>query len=147
LISIGFSDMSKIRNALIAFGAFWLSILFVPWLSFALHFNIIYDSVWFEAIAMGLMLSMGLAFAAGLAGAITTVTVDSTKPERWALIVSILYLFDAPMRYGAWHVAPTTWDHAARAVSRIWPAVACMAVAIIASRIREKKKMQSSSNS
>jgi hypothetical protein len=134
--------MSKARNVLIALGAFWLSLWAVPWLSLAfgkLNSKIIYDSVWFEAIAMGMMTSMGRAFAASLASVITTMAVDARKPERWALIVAVLYVVDAPVRHGAWHIAPTAWDRGWQAVDLIWPAVACLVSAIAASRFRQKR--------
>jgi hypothetical protein len=134
--------MSNARNVLIAFGASWLSLLTVPWLSLAfgkLNSKITYDSVWFEAIAMGMMTSMGRAFAASLAAVITTTAVDARKPERWALIVAALYLFDAPIRYGARHIAPTAWDRGWQIVDRIWPAVACLIFAIVASRLLTKR--------
>src|ERR1700735_349709 len=136
--------MSRVRNLLVAFGAFWFSLWIVPWLAIAfgkLNSGIIYDSVWYEAIAMGMMTSMGRAVAASLAGAITAMVVDDKKPERWALIVAALYVVDAPVRYGRWHVSPTPWDHLSRAVDLIWPAIACLIGMMGRARHRQKRSI------
>lgn len=129
--------MPRIRNILIACGVFWLSLWVSPWFAIVfgkLNSKIIYDDVWYEAIAMGMMISMGRALAAVLACVVITLVVDARHPERWALIVAALYLIDSPVHYGQWHIVPTSWDQLWRAIDFVWPTIACVIAAMVMTR-------------
>jgi hypothetical protein len=133
--------MSKVRNILISFGVFWLSVwMAVPltWLSGKLNDRIIYGDSALEAIAMGMMTSLGRAFAAILAGAVVTLIVAGRKPERWAFVIAILYVIDAPVRHH-WHLPPTGWDRLWQSVDLLFPAIVCIAAAFMTARFRRPR--------
>ena len=133
------TDTSWARNFLITLGAFWLSLQVVvlfAWLFGRLNGGIIYGNSVPDAIAMGMMTSMGRAVAAALAAAIVTLAVASQKPERWAFMVAILYAVKAPTMH--WQVPPRAWDRLEQSVDVLWPAVACVVVANITARLRRK---------
>jgi hypothetical protein len=80
--------MTRVRDVLICFGVFWLSEwLIAPfgWLFGRLADRIIFEDGVLGAIALGIMLSLGRAFAAVVAGALATLTVSGRKPERWLI--------------------------------------------------------------
>ena len=134
-------SMARARSILLSFGAFWLSLWTVTWLALVfgkINDRIIYGDNLLDAIAMGVMTSMGRAIAASVGAIITTLAVGSRRPERWALVVATLYVIHPPVRYGRWHLPTTTWDHLWKAVDLIWPAIACTAVAVITARLRRK---------
>lgn len=138
-------QITMIRNLLVVCGAFWLSLWTVGLLGgfFAKLSNhiVYYDENLLTAVAMGAMTSMGRAVASILAGAVVIVSADSQKPERWASIIAFLYVIDAPVRYGPYHIAPTAWDHLTRGVDLLFPGIACLlAVALIAHLRRKKAK-------
>jgi hypothetical protein len=89
-----------------------------------------------DAIAMGVMDSMGRAIAAALAAATVTLSATSKKPYRWAFVVAILYIVKAPTQH--WHVSPTAWGRLWQTVNVLWPALACLVVAIIIAKLRSK---------
>lgn len=135
--------MSVIRNTLISFGTFWLS-LWVAWVlqlpSYDKLINaVVRDQTVLTALAMGVMSSMGRTLAAILAGILVTVVVASRKSELWALIVAVLYVVDAPVHYH-WFSPATSWDRLWQGVNLVFPAVACIAAAIITARLRGRGK-------
>jgi len=86
-------DTSWVRNLLVTLGAFWLSLQVVvlfAWLFGRLNNRVIYGDGVLDAIAMGVMTSLGRDVAAALAAALVTLSAASQKPERWAFIVAIL---------------------------------------------------------
>lgn len=132
-------DTSWVRNLLVALGAFWLSLQVVvlfAWLFGRLNSEITYRDGVLDAIAMGMMTSMGRAVAAALAAGLVTLAAAGPKPERWAFIVAILYLTKAPTQH--WHVPPRAWDRLWQSADLLWPAFACAAVAVITARLRHK---------
>jgi hypothetical protein len=138
-------QITMIRNLLVACGAFWISLWTVGLLGGLfgkLNNGIIYsDENLLSAVAMGVMTSMGRTIASILAGAVVMVSADSQKPERWASIIALLYVIDAPVHYGPYHIAPTAWDHLTRGVDLVFPGIACLlAVALIAHLRRKKPK-------
>ena len=131
-----------IRNFLITFGAFWLSLWTVPpfsWVFGKLNEHFIYSDNVFSMSIMGVMTSMGRAVSAILAAAIVDVAADSEKPERWAYLIAVLYVVDAPVRYGRWYVPPTVLDHLARGLDQVFPAVACIIGAAVIAHFQRKK--------
>jgi len=86
-----------------------------------LNNGIIYDDNLLSAVAMGVMTSIGRSVASILAGAVVMVSADSQKPERWASIIALLYVIEAPVHYGPYNIAPTTWDHLTRGVDLVFP--------------------------
>lgn len=132
-------DVSWVRNLLITLGAFWLSLqvlVLFDWLFGRLNSGISYGDGVLDAIAMGLMTSMGRAMAAAFAAALVTLAAAGSKPERWAFIVAVLYLTRAPTMH--WHVPPRAWDRLWQSADVLWPALACAVVAIITVRLRHK---------
>lgn len=132
-------DLSWVRNLLIALVAFWLSVwaaTLLAWLFGRLSSGVIYGDGVLDAIAMGVMTSMGRAVAAALAAAIVTLSAAGPKPERWAFLVAILYVVDASRMH--WHLPPRAWDRLWQSVDLLWPALACAVVAVIIARLRHK---------
>jgi hypothetical protein len=134
--------MSGIRNALISFGVFWLS-LWMAWIlqlpSYDRLINaVVRDETVLSALAMGVLSSMGRMVAAVLAGVLVTVIVASPRSELWALVVAVLYVVDAPVRHH-WGYPATGWDRLWQSVDLVFPAVACIAAAVITSHIRRKR--------
>jgi hypothetical protein len=131
--------MTWVRNLLITLGAFWLSLHVVVLFSLLfgrLNRGVIYGDRALDALAMGMMTSMGGAVAAALAAALVTLAVVAQKPERWAFIVAILYVANALTQ--SWGMPPTAWDRLWHGADVLWPAVACVVVAIITARLRRK---------
>jgi hypothetical protein len=132
-------QMPRVRNILITFGVFWLSLWTVAplvWLFSKLNAGIIYGDSVLEAIAMGAMTSMGRSVAAILAGLLVTFTADGRKPERWALAIATLYVIDAPVRHH-WHLGPTPWDRIWQTADLLFPALACIGAAMTTRLRRE----------
>jgi hypothetical protein len=132
-------QLPTVRNILITFGAFWLSLWTVAplgWLFDKLNAKVIYGDTVVEALAMGAMTSMGRSFAAILAGLLVTFTADGRKPERWALAVATLYVIDAPVRHH-WYLGPTPWDRIWQASDLLFPALACIGAAMTTRLRRE----------
>ena len=134
-----------IRNILVAFGAFYLSLWTAPLFSWPFdklnyRFTHTQDNLP-SAVMMGVMISMGRAVSAMLAVAIVCVSADSETPERWAYIVAVLYVADASVRSFRvkWNVPPTVWDHLWIGVDRLFPAVACVIGAIVIAHFWRKK--------
>ena len=131
-----------IRNFLLTFGAFWLSLWTVQlfaWLFGKLNDHFIYTDNVFSMGMMGVMTSTGRAVSAIIAAAIVSVTADSEKPERWAYLIAVLYVVDAPVRYGRWYVPPTVLDRFSRGVDRLFPAIACIIGATVIAHFQRKK--------
>jgi hypothetical protein len=77
------------------FGAFGLStqtIALFAWIFMKLNNGIIYGDGLLNAVAMGMMISMGSALSAALGAALVSSSLDSPKPVRWAFIVAFLYV-------------------------------------------------------
>jgi len=133
--------MSRMRNVLISFGVFWAS-LWVAWLLARLfgqlNDRIVYSHGVLSALAMGVMSSMGRTVAAILAGVLVTVVVDSRRSDLWALIVAALYLVAAPVRYH-WAYPATAWDRLWQGVDLVFPALACIAAALVTARLLRNK--------
>jgi uncharacterized membrane protein (DUF4010 family) len=134
--------MSGIRNVLISFGAFWIS-LWVAWVlqlpSYDKLINtVVRDETVLSAFVMGVMSSMGRTLAAVLAGILVTVVVSSRTPQFWALIVAVLYVVDAPVRHH-WGYPATGWDRLWQRVDLLFPAVACIVAAILTAHLRAKR--------
>jgi hypothetical protein len=131
--------MSTVRNILISFGVFWLSL----WAARVLQLHsydgvinaVVRDETVLSAFVMGVMSSLGRTLAAILAGILVTVIIASRKSELWAFIVALLYVIDAPVRHH-WGSPATGWDRLWQSVDLVFPAVACIAAAIITARLR-----------
>jgi hypothetical protein len=129
--------MTALRNTLICFGVFWISTTVALPLGFLfskLDRGIIYGDSILDALAMGVMLSLGRACAAILAGMFIALTGVGRKPERWALLLAILYVVDAP-RHSPWQ-GLASWYRVCLSVPVILPAVACVCAAWITARTR-----------
>lgn len=133
--------MSKIHNILIGFGAFWASLWIVRLLGGApdkLINTIVRDETVLSALVMGILSSLSRSLAAALAGILVTVIVAGRKSWRWALIVAVLYVVDAPVRLH-WGPPATTWDRMWQGVDLVFPAVACVVAALITAYMRRNR--------
>jgi len=136
--------MSAIRNILISFGVFWLSLWTIAplgWPFGKLNNGIVYGDSVLSTLAMGLMTSMGRTLAAVLAGVLVTVVVSGRRSELWALIVAVLYVADAPLRYH-WFSSPTSSDRLWQGVNLVFPAIACIVAAVVTTRLRRKRNTE-----
>ena len=139
--------MSAIRNLLVSFGIFWLSI-WVAWVlqrpSYDGLINAVgRDETVLSALAMGVLSSIGRTLAAVLAGVLVTVVISSRKSEPWALIVAVLYVIDAPVRHH-WGYPATAWDRSWQIVDLVFPAVACIVAAVLTARLQRKRSQTES---
>jgi hypothetical protein len=136
--------MFHVRNILISFGVFWLSLWVAGvlgwWPLGKLNDGIVYGDGVLSALAMGMMSSMHRTLAAALAGALVTVVVASRKPALWALIVAALYIVAAPVRHH-WGYPATSWDRFWQSVDLVFPAVACIAAAVLTAHLRAKRSL------
>lgn len=133
--------MSKAQNILISFGVFWLSLWVAAILALPLgkvNDGVVYGEGVFSAIAMGVMSSLARTLAAILAGVLVTAIIANHKSELWALIVAILYVVDAPVRHH-WGAPATGWDKLWQSVDLVFPAIACIAAALITARLRRNR--------
>jgi hypothetical protein len=133
--------MSRVQNILISLGVFWLSVWVARFLASPfgkLNDGIVYGDGVLSALAMGVMTSMGRTLAAVLAGVLVTVIVSGRRSGLWAVIVAVLYVVDAPLRYH-WFSLPTSWDRLWQGVNLVFPAIACIAAAVITARLRGKR--------
>lgn len=136
--AFGLGHKTWIRNLLISFGLFWLSLwLAVPlaWLFGRLNNRIIYGDSVLDAIAMGVMTSMGQALAAGLAGVAATLSTETLKPQRWSLVIAALYFVDSSPWRSHWYIPPTAWDRIWQVVHALAPAVFCVMFAAFTARV------------
>jgi hypothetical protein len=136
--------MAYVRNILVSFGVFWLSLWVAPVLGWPLDKltnRITYTDTIFDALALGVINSLDRALAAILAGVLVTVVVKGRKAELWAVIIAGLYLLNAP-RYH--HLGPTTsWDRTWQDVAVVFPAIACVAAAAIAAHFWAHSTLES----
>jgi hypothetical protein len=133
--------MSRIQYTLTSFGAFWASLWIARLIGAApdkLINAVIRDETVLSALAMGVLSSMGRSLAAALAGILVTLVIAGRKSWLWALIVAVLYVIDAPVRHH-WGYPATGWDHLWQSVDLLFPAVACVAAAVITARLWGKK--------
>jgi hypothetical protein len=140
--SLQLNRMSAIRNALISFGVFWLS-LWVAWVLQFTHSDklinaVVRDETILSAFVMGVLMSLGRTVAAALAGILVTVIIASPKSDVWAILVAVLYVIDAPVRHH-WGYPATGWDRLWQGVDLALPAIACIAAALIAAHLWRKR--------
>jgi hypothetical protein len=132
---------SCLKNILIAVGSYWLSTWAVVPLGMLfdkISNHITYGDSLLAAILMGVMLSLGRAVAAVAAGICVTLLADGKHPEFWAIIPSVLYATRL-FRYH-FHTTPTTWDYVFVNVEKFFPAVVCIAAAILVARLGRRQK-------
>ena len=135
------SQSSWIRNLLITFGAFWLSLQLVVPMSLLvgkLTGGLVYGDSILAAIVMGMVASTKRAMCAAFGGAITTLIVPSAKPHRWAWIIALLYAIAARTRFH-WHRPPTSWDRVSEVANALWPAIVCVATTTLIARLRRNR--------
>jgi hypothetical protein len=134
--------MSNFQKLLITFGAFWLSlqtVVLFAWIFGKLNTGVIYGDGVLDAIAMGVMTSMGRALAAALGTAIVALSIDSPKPERWAFIVAFLYVSGTAIRLLLhWHSPSRRWYLLSLGTDLFWPAVVSIATAAATAHLQRK---------
>jgi hypothetical protein len=141
---------STVRNLLISFGAFWLSLMTV-W-PFVLLFGkftsrFIYGDGVLDAILAGAMESTGRTLAAIFGGLLVLIFADSAKKLRWAFIVPILYVLDAPFRSFHWKIQPTRFDRMWQGIYLIFPAIACAVCIAVVDHLRRLRTEPERTNS
>jgi hypothetical protein len=132
--------MRRVQNILISCGVFWLSAwMVVPlaWIFGKLNERIIYGDGVLDALAMGIMTSLGRSSAAALAGVIVSLAVAGRKPERWAFLVAVLYIVAVPARFH-WNSPATQWDRLWQGINLVFPAIVCIASAFLTVKFRHK---------
>ena len=108
----------------------------MQWPFASLQNRVSFDETFLSGLALGVLNSMGRTLAAVLAGVLVTRMVDGRKRAFWALIVAVLYVVDAPVRYH-WGYPATSWDRLWQTVGLLFPAVACMTVVAVLTRLHE----------
>jgi hypothetical protein len=132
--------MSRIQNVLVSFGAFWASLWIAGLFGGALDKlinTVVRDETVLSALAMGVMSSMGRSLAAALAAILVTLVIVGQKSELWALIVAVLYVIDAPVRYH-WGYPATGWDRLWQGVGLVFPAIVCIGAALVTAHLRNR---------
>lgn len=132
--------MSWVRNLLISVGAFWISratVIPMAWLFGKLTDGMIYHASFPSAIAIGAMNGMGRAVSAAFGAAIVTFCATGKSPQRWALVVALLYVLAARPHYH-WVGSPTNLDRLTQSADILWPAVACLSIAAMIGRMRRQ---------
>jgi len=136
--------MSGIQKILITLGVFWLSI----WVAAAIGWPLgkvtngfTYSDGIFDAFKLAVFNSLGRTIAAILAGVLITIVVSGPKSQLWALILGILYLIDAPVRF-RWSYPATSWDRLWQGVALLLPAVACVAAAFVTARLQRNRALE-----
>jgi hypothetical protein len=135
---------SCLKNILITVGSYWLSTWAVVPLGMLfgkITNHIIYSDGVLAAILMGVVLSLGRAVAAGLAGTCVTLFAEGKSPEYWALVPTALYA----TRLFRYHfaVSPSAWDRLEVNVQKYFPALVCFAAALLVARLRRVRTSQS----
>jgi hypothetical protein len=141
---------STVRNLLLSFGAFWLSLMTVG--PFFLLFGkftsrFIYGDGVLDAILAGAIESIGRTLAAIFGGLLVLKFADSPKKLRWAFIVPILYVLDAPFRSFHWQIPPTRFDRLWQGIYLIFPAVACAVCIAVVDHLRRTRSEPERTNS
>jgi hypothetical protein len=133
-----------LKNIVTAVGLYWLSFLLAVPLSMLvdkINRHITYDESALEAILMGVVLSLGLAIAAGAAGVCLVLIAEGRHPEIWAIIPAALYA--ARPLHSHFVTGPTNWDRLWIGAERYFPAVACLGAALLFARARRARTAQS----
>jgi len=126
------------RNLLIGAGAYYLS----GWVGcpLAVGFGrltqgITYSGDFNGAVVMPLVKHLPRALAAAIAGATAVWLAESDRPVAWAIFPTLLYALLGFLGYH-WGRPPTILDRIAQTVSALFPALACLVGAMVASRRR-----------
>jgi len=134
--------MSNFQKLLITLGAVWLSlqtVVLFAWIFGKLNTGVIYGNGVLATIAMGMMISMGRALAALLGTVLVMRSVESPKPERWALIVALLYALMPTIRLLVQsHSRPRRWDLWLQGADVLWPALVAAAAAYAIGRMKRR---------
>lgn len=133
--------MSWVQNLLISIGAFWLSRQLTVFMSLAigqLGSGVTFGGSFLGAIAFGLWTASGRIASAVLGAAVVTLAVSSPKSHRWAFVIAFMYVVFAAPR-GHYLVQPTAWDNVSRAADLLWPALFCIATAMLIARWKQNR--------
>lgn len=132
--------MSRVQKVLTTCGVFWLSLWIAPFVGWPLERftnGITYTQTFLNAVVLGVINSLDLTIVAAAAGILVTLVIAGRKSEFWALIPAALYLIDPPVRY-RWGQGVASWDRIWQGVALVFPAVACVAAALITARVRRR---------
>jgi hypothetical protein len=135
--------MSSFQKLLMTFGAFGLStqtIALFAWIFMKLNNGIIYGDGLLNAVAMGMMISMGSALSAALGAALVSSSLDSPKPVRWAFIVAFLYvLLETKRLIFHSHSSAGRWYAWLNGAINVWPALLSITAAVAVARLWRKR--------
>jgi len=131
------------RNILIGVGAYYLS----GWLGLpvALGFGKLTQGITYAGnfngyVVMPLVSHFPSALVAGAAGYVVAWLVDSDHPIWWSVLPALLYAVLGFLGYH-WARPPMTLDRVAQTVGALFPALTCVAGAIVASRSRSALRL------
>lgn len=123
------------RNLLIGAGAYYLS-GWVGWPLAAgfgrLTQGITYSGDFNGAVVMPLVMHLPRTLAAAIAGATVVWLAESDRPIAWVIFPTLLYALLGFFGYH-WARPPLILDRVAQAVGAMFPAVACLVAAMVAS--------------
>lgn len=132
----------RIRNLLIVFGIYWLSL----WLAGLLGLSVgithshVYGENVFSAFYIGAFMSWERTLAAILAGVGATLIVPGRGSHFWALVIAALYAVDYRTR-SHWVVPPTAWDSLSARIEHFLPVIACIVAAFVTAWLRTKRQL------
>jgi hypothetical protein len=95
----------------------------------------VYSESPLNTIVFGMEMGMGRAVAAACAGVLAMLLATGRKSERWAFVISALYLLRSPRFSGT--LDP--WFRMARYADIVFPPVLCVAAAYIIAYLRNKR--------
>jgi hypothetical protein len=97
-------------------------------------------SIFFLRPAFGVMSGMGRAVSAAFGAALVTFSITGQKPQRWALVVALLYFLAARPHYH-WVDTPTNLGRLSQSADLLWPSVVCLSVPAMIGSMRGRHSM------
>lgn len=128
--------MNQFRNVVLGLGAYYIGAWAV--LPLSLLLSPLTNGASFQdgiqsLLLMPLVFSLPSTISACGVGAIVARTVESPHPVRWALVPAALFLV-LRLVSGEWLTEPTLGDRLSQVAEGLYPAVACVLVAVWAQR-------------
>ncbi len=137
---------SVLKNLLICLGAYYLSWWVAPpfaWLFGKATGWIHYQGDFAAAVLLPLVVNLPIAFVAAWAGALIAFLVESRRPALWTALPLALYA--GTLYFGhSWIQPPTAVDRIAQVIGALFPAVSCVAGALVGLRQRRYREASAS---
>src|ERR1700730_10436997 len=129
---------ARVRNIFIGAGAYYLSWWIANPLSFGygkLIGRVIYRGAFERAVVLPIVSQLPMAIVAAAVGACVVILVESQHRIYWALFPSGLYAFFS--YFGrTWAEPPSVLDRMSQVIGALFPALACLAGALLTLRRR-----------